>query len=673
MTATRLQHAARVPRFPAPAVPGLGLRLAIASALAFALAEPTSSAFARARADVPDPSASQPGFVEAVVPILRAHCFECHDTKRHRGGIDLERFRDELDVKREPEQWAIIVDVVRDRSMPPPRRRAPSEDERRVLAEVVERVLADVEEIDEPGPALIQRLTHRQYDNSIRDLLGVDRRFSAGFPTDGGGGEGFDNNASTLFVPPVLMEKYLAAAALALELADPERYLVARPGPDLPASEAARRVVAAFVRRAWRGPVDPGDVERLAALHDRAAAGKPFEEAVKLPLRAALVSPRFLFLVERDRGLSEPYPVADHELAARLSYFLWSSTPDDELLRLADERRLADPEVLRAQTRRMLADPRADAFAEEFVTQWLALRDLERATEPDKNKFPEFNPELREAMIREPVAAFANLLRRGPRGSLLELLDSETLHVNEILARHYGIEGVEGLEFRPVPRPDADRGGLLGMAGVLTLTSYPQRTSPVLRGKWVLEQLLGTPPPPPPPDVGVLPNDDNPKDGLSFRQRLEAHRKRPDCAACHSRLDPLGFGLERFDPIGRVRTEIAGLPVDSAGELVTGETFDGPAELKAILLERKRDLFLNNVARRALSYGVRRGLEYYDAPVVRRILEASAAEGHSAESLVIAVVESYPFRHRRDSAAPANPAADAESAPDTENPTATTP
>ena len=533
--------------------------------------------------------------------------------------------------------------------MPPPGDRAgPNVDDREHAADSIKAILDAVEGDSDPGPTLIQRLTRRQYNNTIRDLLGVDTHPADAFPADGGGGGGFDNNASTLFVPPILMEKYLAAAADVLMKADPARYIAARPGPDLPEDAAARRSVAAFARRAFRRPVESDEVERLMRLFRRAQArGDGFEAAVRLALRAVLVSPGFLYLLERDRSdVKGPYRVSDHELACRLSYFLWSSMPDGELSDLADAGRLHEPEVLALQVRRMLADPKSRAMAEDFAGQWLRVGSLADLAEPDKKLFPEYTPELRDAMVEEAVSYFHAILHEDR--PVLELLDSYYTFLNEPLAKHYGIEGVTGPDFRRVELKDRRRGGVLGMAAVLTLTSYPRRTSPVLRGKWVLEELLGTPPPPPPAMVKSLPTDDRVRNGLTFRQRLEQHRQKAECASCHARLDPLGFGLENFDVLGRWRDQVQQKPVDASGKLTTGEEFAGAVALKTILVETKRELFVRNLVERMLSYALRRGLEYYDAQAVKQIMAELEAKDYRGATLVAAVVESLPFQYRRN-------------------------
>ena len=471
------------------------------------------------------------GFDQNVRPLLQQHCLRCHSGGKPKGDVNLGQFENEESLRRDPELWLEVVDALIERTMPPPGNRAgPNVDDRQRAADSIRAVLDVTEGVTDPGPGLIQRLTRRQYNNTIRDLLGVDTRPANAFPADGGGGAGFENNASTLFVPPILMERYLAAAADVLKQADPSRYIVARPSLDLSHEEAARRCLAAFARRAFRRPVGADEVDRFLRLFRRAEArGDDFEAGVRLALRAVLVSPSFLFLIERDRtDVEGPYRVSDHELACRLSYFLWSSMPDQELVKLADSGRLHEPETLELQVRRMLADSKSRAMAEDFAGQWLRVGSLADLAEPDRRLFPEYTTELREAMVEEAVSFFQGILREDR--PVVELLDSYYTYLNERMAKHYGIAGVTGSEFRRVELKDPRRGGVLGMAAILTLTSYPRRTSPVLRGKWVLEELLGTPPPPPPAMIKSLPTDDRIRNGLTFRQRLEMHRKKAECA-----------------------------------------------------------------------------------------------------------------------------------------------
>jgi Protein of unknown function (DUF1592)/Protein of unknown function (DUF1588)/Protein of unknown function (DUF1587)/Protein of unknown function (DUF1595)/Protein of unknown function (DUF1585)/Planctomycete cytochrome C len=588
------------------------------------------------------------GFDQNVRPLLQKHCLRCHGAEKAKGDVNLAKFADEESLRGDSDLWLRVVDALVERTMPPPGDRAgPNVDDREHAADSIKAILEAVEGDSDPGPTLIQRLTRTQYNNTIRDLLGVDTHPADAFPADGGGGGGFDNNASTLFVPPILMEKYLAAAAAVLLKADPARYIAARPGADLTEDAAARRSIAEFARRAFRRPVDSDEVERLMRLFRRAQArGDGFEAGVRLALRAVLVSPGFLYLLERDRtDIQEPYRVSDHELACRLSYFLWSSMPDRELSDLADAGRLHEPEVLALQVRRMLADPKSRAMAEDFAGQWLRVGSLADLAEPDKKLFPEYTPELRDAMVEEAVSFFHAILHEDR--PVLELLDSYYTFLNEPLAKHYGIEGVTGPDFRRVELKDRRRGGVLGMAAVLTLTSYPRRTSPVLRGKWVLEELLGTPPPPPPAMVKSLPTDDRIRNGLTFRQRLEQHRQKAECASCHARLDPLGFGLENYDVLGRWRDQVQQKPVDASGKLTTGEEFAGAVALKTILVETKRELFDRNLVERMLSYALRRGLEYYDARAIKEIMAELEAKDYRGATLVAAVVESFPFQYRR--------------------------
>lgn len=589
------------------------------------------------------------GFERNVLPLLQKHCLRCHGETKPKGDINLARFAKEESLRDDPDLWFKVVDALSERTMPPPGNRAgPNQDDRERAVDSIAAVLDTLEGVADPGPSIVQRLTARQYNNTIRDLLGVEGRPADAFPADGGGGGGFENNASTLFVPPILLERYLAAATSVLEKTDPARFIVARPGAELTRPEAARRCLTAFARRAFRRPVEKGEVDRLLTLFERAdARGEAFDDAVRLSLRGVLVSPSFLYLVERDRSEADgPYRVSEHELACRLSYFLWSSMPDAELDRLADRGTLHEPDVLQAQVRRMLADPKARALAEDFAGQWLRVGHLAELAEPDRRLFPEYTPELRDAMVEEPLAFFHAILRDDR--PVLELLDSDATYVNEVLAKHYGIEGVTGTDFRRVPLGDKHRGGVLGMASVLTLTSYPRRTSPVLRGKWVLEELLGTPPPPPPAMVKALPADDRPRDGMTFRQRLEQHRKNAECATCHSRLDPLGFGLENFDVLGRWRDQIQDTPVDASGTLTTGEEFSGPEALRAILLKSKREQFTRNLVERMLSYALRRGVEYYDIPTVKAIMAEMEANEGRGQTLIVAVARSFPFQNRRN-------------------------
>ena len=413
----------------------------------------------------------------------------------------------------------------------------------------------------------------------------------------------------------------------------------------------AQRVVRRFAERAFRRPVREDEFRRLMKLYEQSrGAGDGYEDAVRTTLVAALVSPHFLYRSVGNRESDDPsavYELSDYELASRLSYFLWSTMPDEELFALAAKGRLADEEVLRGQARRMLADPRADAFIENFAGQWLLLRNLERIA-IDPGTFPDYSTELRDDMVREAVLFFADIVR-GDR-SVLELVESGETFLNERLASHYGIEGVEGAEFRRVALgPHSARGGVLTMGAVLTVTSNPTRTSPVKRGLYVLDQLLGSPPPPPPPNIPRLEQSASEAhlgEDASLREQLSAHLTDPTCVTCHRRMDPIGLAMENFDAIGRWRDGYGETPIDAKGELPGGVVFDGPAELKEILLAREEDL-VENLGRQVLTYALGRGLEPFDRPTVRGITEEVRSRGDRFGALVEAVVSSEAFRSCR--------------------------
>ena len=588
-------------------------------------------------------------FHQDLLPQLQKHCWDCHNARKAKGGVRLDGFTNLASIYRQPKLWETAVRQVEERLMPPESRKVqPSQEERLALSEGLRDLLDNpapgVIRLD-PGPKIAHRLSRTEYNHTVRDLLGVGLRPADDFPADGGGGGGFDNNASTLFVPPLLLEKYLMAAEEVLAAAAPEalfRHPVTWYRSETAAATGDLRDLA---RRAWRRPVSAPEIARLLEFYQQTRRrGADSRTATLAAAKAVLVSPNFLFRIEKDPPGQTPAAIDDHALASRLSYFLWASMPDATLFALADAGRLSQPKVLEAQVMRMLADPKARALSEQFVGQWLGIRTLGSVAAPDPQKFPEFTPALRESMMTEPTEFFAGLVRENR--SLLELLDSDYAWVNADLARHYGIPGVNGSTFIRVSLSDRRRGGVTGMAAVLTQTSYPQRTSPVLRGKWLLEEVFGTPPPPPPPLVATLSPNDEKSEGLTFRQRLEKHRKDPNCAACHARLDPLGFALENFDPIGRWRTQVSGESVDASGELPGGVVIVGPEALKQVLLERKQ-LFLRHLTEKMLAYALGRGVEYYDIPAVKRITEAVASDGHRAPKLILEIVRSEPFRLRR--------------------------
>jgi mono/diheme cytochrome c family protein len=416
----------------------------------------------------------------------------------------------------------------------------------------------------------------------------------------------------------------------------------------------AKSILSALTRRAFRRPVTDSDLNPLLSFYERGRREADFDFGIQSAIEALLVSPDFLFRIERDpkistRGSAAPgaYRLNDFELASRLSFFLWSSIPDDELLNLAEQGKLRDPAVMERQARRMLDDPRSQAFVNNFGGQWLHLRNLE-TIKPDPDVFPGFDESLRQAFRRETELFFESVLRENR--SVLELLDTDYTFLNQRLAEHYGIPGVYGSQFRRVTLNESTRGargGLLGQGSILAVTSYPNRTSVVQRGKWVLENLIGSPPPPAPPDVPDL--KPHGKDGrlLSMREQMDQHRANPICASCHVRMDPIGFALENYDGVGKWRTKDAGAVIDASGKLPDGTKFTGPAELKKILLTGHRDEFITTVTEKLLTYALGRGLEGDDAPAVRAIMREAAKDDFRMPALINAVIKSIPFQMRR--------------------------
>jgi hypothetical protein len=424
-----------------------------------------------------------------------------------------------------------------------------------------------------------------------------------------------------------------------------QRLFVCKPKTAADEPACARQIIASLARRAYRRPVNDTDVDALLAFYqqEKARTGH-FEAGIEMALRRVLADPEFIFRFEpTPAGVAPktPYRVNDVELASRLSFFLWSSIPDDELLKLASDGTLHQPAVLEKQTRRMLADPKARALVTNFANQWLYLRDL-KSMNPDVTVFPDFDDNLRQGFQRETEMLFESVMREDR--SVLDLLDADYTFVNERLARHYGIRGVYGPDFRRVPVPSDARRGLLGQGSLLLVTSNANRTSPVIRGKWIIENLLGTAAPAPPPDVPPL--DEKPTaTAKSVRERIEQHRANPACASCHKIMDPIGLSLENFDAVGRWRNEDEGVKIDASGQLVDGSTVDGPAALRKALLARS-DVFVAVLTEKLLMYGAGRETKYFDMPAVRTIMRDSAKTGYRFSDLVLGVVKSPAFQMR---------------------------
>ncbi|MGC8639141.1 MAG: DUF1592 domain-containing protein [Isosphaeraceae bacterium] len=610
-------------------------------------------------------------FARSVRPFLTTHCTGCHGKSKPKAGLNLEALEDESRALAGRRIWSKVKENVAGMLMPPEGRPQPSRQEIESLSKWIDTALvqADCGRDIDPGRVTIRRLNRNEYNNTIRDLVGVDFRPADDFPSDDVG-YGFDNIGDVLTIPPILMEKYLAAAESIAEHAIMTGPLHV-PGNSLPAShrriifrtprnsgeyqECAAEVMRKFLTRAYRRPVTGGEVAKLLRLVDLVVEnGGSFEQGIQLAVQAVLTSPQFLFRVELNRGRRKTrgskgkadglgVPLNDYEVASRLSYFLWSSMPDDELFSLAAAGKLHDEEVLTRQVRRMIRDPKASALVENFADQWLQLRIL-KSTSPDKALFPAFDEPLREAMRQESAEFFAAVMHENK--SILDFIDCDYTYLNERLAKHYGVPGVRGNTFRKVRLSGGQRGGLITQASVLTVTSNATRTSPVKRGKWVLEQILGTPPPPPPPNVPLLAEDKKAVLSGTLRQRMVQHRANPSCANCHSRLDPPGFGLENYDAIGAWRDKDGTFPIDATGKLPSGESFRGPAELKAILKTRERE-FTRCLTEKLLTYALGRGLEDFDACTIDKIVEAVAAGQYRFDRLLREIVKSDPFLKRR--------------------------
>lgn len=591
-------------------------------------------------------------FKDEIRPFLDTHCVRCHGQKKRKGDVTFEYAVKDPGSVAFRNLWQHAALVTKAHEMPPEKEeKQPTDAERaRFLAWI-----GTVKQLSpkDPGHFVIRRLNKREYGNTLHDLFGVDPALAADLPEEVYGA-GYANTIS-----PLLMEQYLAIANEVLErltaasgksASSQQRQWLGEP-PATRAQEpaAVKQLARSMARRAYRRPASEAEIEVLTSVFTLARdKGRSYTEAVRLMLKAVLVSPQFLFITPDapTDPTQEIVRLGDHQLASRLSYLLWSTMPDAELAALADAGKLSDPAVLAQQTKRLLAAPRARAFFDGFGAQWLGLDKIAQKTF-DAAKYPQMTPELRTAMYEEGRLLFESIVRENR--SVLGFIDADYTFLNETLAKHYGMEGkVSGSEMRKVVLTDHNRGGILTMPGVLANSSFPNRTSPVNRGVWVLEQVLGEHVPPPPPNVPTLEKQDQKKvANLTLRQRTELHRTDPVCASCHQVLDPIGFGLENFDAIGRWRDrDDAGLAIDATGELPGNKRFTAPHELKSIIAGRVDDLS-RNLAGRMLAYALCRQLEGYDEVVVDQLAKTIAKDGHRMQSLVVAVVTSYPFTHRR--------------------------
>lgn len=588
---------------------------------------------------------------ESAIRTLQTYCYDCHTGGGAEGGIVLDLFESqEIQFENHVELIEKVILALKDQQMPPADAEQPTVAER---LQTLEWIAGRLQEFDcgtasRPGRVTMRRLNRAEYNNTIRDLTGLDLQLADDFPSDDVG-NGFDNIGDVLSLPPLLMEKYLAAAHRVAREVLAQPAALARVFPFTPSDpenleeviEAARANATDFAGRAFRRPVRSEETERLFALMRQAyEAGATQDEIKQTAITAILASPHFIYRVEDDdpRDFTDGIrPLNDFELASRLSYFLWSSMPDERLFELAGRGELHTPDQLRRESLRMLADPKSQALVENFAGQWLQLRDLPQLS-PDPALFADFDEDLRKAMRRETELLFSHIIAENR--SVLELLSADYSFVNARLAEHYGIEGVQGDSFRQIDLA-GQRRGVLMHASILLLTSNPTRTSPVKRGKWVLDNLLGEPPPPPPPGVPEL--NESAETLGTLRQRMEQHRADPNCAVCHIKMDALGFGLENFDAIGKWRDRDGREAIEPAGSLPGGRNFEGPVELVKILAEDKQKEFGLTITKKLLTYALGRGLGVADRCTVRTIAEKLSGEDYRFATLVEEIVTSPPF------------------------------
>jgi mono/diheme cytochrome c family protein len=820
---------------------------------------------------------SLPG-AERFHALLNKYCVECHGGRKTKGGVNFKKYSGPEHIYKNFETWEDVIHQIGEGEMPPEDEPQMSKQDKDFFLGTLKAIFKKAQTVDlgDPGPTPLRRLTRNEYNNSIRDIFGPDLHLGKEFPSEGGGGEGFDNNAEVLTLSPIMFEKYVAEAgklsehlvfnytmgfeikkekvplrntpqqevylrriedefkALALpkqlrvenylekfmiaarkymlsgnkgsgslksfaksnkingillghivdyltnrkkqnhiekkylkqwyelkknspktlvdkaakefkkgyekgryinqsKTAEPkkpyrdlfskvkkaftindkelqeslsdknratflntrkERNLIkhdykedrkqflakaftklskaqkrtayAKPSVSLNKKDQAKYKwlsdqlnknfqekqsllkphIEALLTKAWRKTPSKLEVDRMLQLFNKINAVKGDQYAARAVVIRTFCSPLFIFRVEKQLKTNKPFKISDSELAVRLSYFLWSTKPDAELIALAAKNQLSAKGVLDKQVDRMLKDPRARALGVDFAAQWLKFRDVLETVEVDKKKFPQLNEKLTHDMYEECVSTFNDIVQSD--SSVLNLIDSKYVFLNENLAKIYGVKNVKGSHFRKVALKDRDRGGLVTSPAMMTMTSYPLRTSPVLRGNYIISTLLGTPTPPPPDNVAELPKDDDVKDGLTVKQRLEKHRGNSQCASCHNRLDPIGFPLEVFDPIGRKRTRIAGQLIDATGDLKDGRKIKGPIGLKKYLL-KKEHLFLENMATKLLGYSLGRGVQFFDKYIIAQTVKACKDSKYKFSAMIKTIVNSKTFQYRRSS------------------------
>jgi mono/diheme cytochrome c family protein len=611
-----------------------------------------------ARADDAQVTQWEQSFENDILPIIREKCVECHQGKDADGGFDATKFDTGKLVSEKMDMWDEVGKRVRLKEMPPEGSPQLNDEQKgkfhrwldsRPQQDLCSQLATDETQAWYRGFVMSRRLTRTEYLQAMNDLVGIAVDPQLEIPSDGSGGEGFDTNGDTLYTSPIHIEQYLAIASQMIDAAVPveepagddeaakkarerrQQILIVLPNNDLNETDAAKTIINAYARRAWRRPIEDSETSRLLTLFERAKSqNADFVTAIREPLKAILVSPNFLFVVEAESEEGGVQRLTPHQLATRLALFLWSSVPDEELLAAADANQLDTKDQVLTQVRRMLASPKSRAIGENFGLQWLGLTSFLTSVRPDQEVYPEFNPELASDLREEAIQFVSNVFREDR--PLLDLIDSKYAVLNGRLAKHYGVDLPNDAPWQQVELADRRRGGVITLGAALMTSSYPRRTSPVLRGRWILEEVLGAHVPPPPPNVPAL-EEATAEKAMTLRERLEVHRKNPDCAACHNRMDPLGFGLENFDGLGRWRDKDHDFAIDASGKLPSGESFAGPEELKQILLRRSGE-FEYHLVKKMLGFALGRELNKLNA------------ENHRASAVIETIATSYPFQHR---------------------------
>lgn len=590
--------------------------------------------------------------------LIKTECLDCHSGSESEGELDLASVLNHRPLVENLTTWRNIAQRIRLGDMPPPDEEILEAAKKQKFENWFQTSIEqfDYNLVTQPGYAPPRRLTHSEYRHTIRDLIGVDLAVTVKFPQDLSGSSGFKNSANTLFLQGSLFEKYsqsaesIMAAVFAenasplMELAKSKILALGKTHENI--EDQGRAILEDFCRRAFRRPATTAEIKGLQKLFlSELSDSQQFETAIQKTLTAVLVMPQFLLKIESATKGSTPELINDFDLASRLSYFLWASMPDEELFQLAEQGRLSKPKVLQAQIDRMLKNRRSKTLGYVFGGQWLGFEDVGIRRRQDPIDNPWCTESLMTAM-RAESALFLHSLIRNDR-PLSELINARYTFLNEELANHYRIRGINGKAMRKVNLKTHQRGGILTQASVLSITAFPDRTSPVVRGHWVLDTILGTPPPEPPPNVSEISEQVLERDDLSFREKVQQHSNNVNCQSCHQEMDPIGFSLENYDNFGRYRTRQFGMKIDARGQLPDGTQFEGSEQLKNVLVSQRLPNLTRQVSEKMLTYALGRQLEYYDEQAIRTIVMKTTEDDYRFQTLIKSVINSQPFLYRQ--------------------------